>query len=102
MRRDLFREGRVVSYCRWSSMNWRCDLYCYEDVDGGYTIHVAGNRVDGDIPVEPKWNLLDGGEKGRAQWLAEHGEVMRFLTTARRTSINLPHAGDTFREPTLE
>ena len=33
-----------MSYCRWSSMNWKCDVYVYADVSGGYTTHVAGNR----------------------------------------------------------
>lgn len=33
-----------MSYCRWSSMNWRCDVYVYEDVRGGWTTHVAGTR----------------------------------------------------------
>lgn len=33
-----------MSYCRWSSMNWRCDVYTYEDVMGGWTTHVAGRR----------------------------------------------------------
>lgn len=34
-----------MSYCRWSSMNWRCDVYVYEDVNGGWTTHIARNRV---------------------------------------------------------
>jgi hypothetical protein len=25
-------------------MNWRCDVYVYEDVAGGWTTHVAGRR----------------------------------------------------------
>lgn len=33
-----------MSYCRFSSMNWRCDVYVYEDVSGGWTTHVAGRR----------------------------------------------------------
>lgn len=33
-----------MSYCRWSSMNWMCDVYVYEDVSGGWTTHVAGRR----------------------------------------------------------
>lgn len=33
-----------MSYCRFSSMNWMCDVYVYEDVSGGWTTHVAGNR----------------------------------------------------------
>lgn len=37
-----------MSYCRWSSDNFECDLYCYSDVNGGYTTHVAGRRRQGD------------------------------------------------------
>lgn len=33
-----------MSYCRWSSDNWKCDLYCYEDANG-YITHVADNRI---------------------------------------------------------
>lgn len=40
-----------MSYCRWSSMNWQCDVYVYEDVSGGWTTHVAGSRrLFGPIP----------------------------------------------------
>ena len=34
-----------MSYCRWSSDNWQCDIYCYES-DQGYVIHVAGVRPE--------------------------------------------------------
>jgi len=34
-----------MSYCRWSSMNMMCDVYVYENVSGGWTTHVAGNRL---------------------------------------------------------
>jgi hypothetical protein len=34
-----------MSYCRWSSDNYNCDLYCFEHVDGYYQTYVAGNRV---------------------------------------------------------
>jgi len=33
-----------MSYCRFSSSNWRSDVYVYEDVSGGWTTHVAGRR----------------------------------------------------------
>lgn len=33
-----------MSYCRFSSMNWMCDVYVYEDVSGGWTTHVAARR----------------------------------------------------------
>ena len=38
-----------MSYCRWSSMDFKCDLYVYESSDG-IVIHVAGSRRD--IPDE--------------------------------------------------
>ncbi|MDP9203477.1 MAG: hypothetical protein M3P26_16340 [Gemmatimonadota bacterium] len=87
-----------MSYCRWSSDNWRCDLYCYQDISLGYTTHVAGNRVVGDIPQEPDWALLviDLPRFGR-----EHAAVMAFLDTAERRPIGLPHDGATFHDPDL-
>lgn len=33
-----------MSYCRWSSMNYMCDVYTYAHVYGGYMTHVASNR----------------------------------------------------------
>lgn len=32
-----------MSYCRFSCMGFRCDIYCYEAVDG-FKVHVAANR----------------------------------------------------------
>lgn len=32
-----------MSYCRFSSDDYQCDVYCYHAEDG-YVIHVAGNR----------------------------------------------------------
>lgn len=87
-----------MAFCRWSSMNWRCDLYCYEDVAGGFTTHVAGNRVVGDIPEEPDLSLL---RTASTDWLGKHRAVMEFLATAERTPITLPHAGETFNDYTL-
>lgn len=40
-----------MSYCRFSSMNWRCDVYVYQDTYGGFVTHVAGcRRVIPPIP----------------------------------------------------
>lgn len=38
-----------MSYCRWSSDAFKCDVYCYEHFDGGFQIHVAGKRPEGHI-----------------------------------------------------
>ena len=41
-----------MSYCRWSSDDFRCDLYIYESA-AGFVIHVAANRVEWDPPTSP-------------------------------------------------
>lgn len=33
-----------MSYCRWSSDDWQCDVYVYADANGGWTCHVADRR----------------------------------------------------------
>lgn len=86
-----------MSYCRWSSDNWKCDLYCYEDVSGGITTHVAGNRIVGDIPKVPF--ILNVDNK---TWLKAHRKQMRFLGKAKRESIGLPYDGETFNDPDYE
>lgn len=85
-----------MSYCRWSSDNWRCDLYCYGSSQG-YETHVAGNRVVGDIPQEPRWD-----EEINEEWMARHKAVMTFLDTAERKPIGGPFDGASFTDETLE
>jgi len=41
-----------MSYCRWSSDNWMCDVYVYE-AEIGFTIHVAGSKYVDEIPKVP-------------------------------------------------
>lgn len=51
-----------MSYCRWSSMDYQCDLYIYDDVSGGLTVHVAAGRLAGTDPYvfEPIGLSRDG------------------------------------------
>lgn len=46
-----------MSYCRFSSNNFWCDVYVYKNVNGGWTTHVAANRhVIPPIPQLPwRW-----------------------------------------------
>ena len=87
-----------MAYCRWSSDDWLCDLYCYEDVSGGWTTHVAGNRVVGEIPKAPMSMLQEEPD----EWMIAHKNQMSFLETAKRKEIDLPHAGESFNDATLE
>ena len=89
-----------MSFCRWSSDNFRSDLYCYEDVNGGFTTMVAGNKIITPIIPEPPYELLTGWKI----W------AWRFLNTFHRWSldlaihrkIGLPHDGKHFNDATLE
>lgn len=87
-----------MSYCRFSSDNWRCDLYCYEDVGGGWTTHVASNRYAGDIPEVPE--LPRDGPAD--EWIAAHRAQSDWIRTADRAPIDLPYAGARFNDPDLE
>lgn len=84
-----------MSYCRWSSDDYQCDLYCYEDVMGGYTIHVAAYRYIFKKPL-PSPIPLDNIE----EWLARNNEVDQIIKEADRTAIGLKFDGQTFNEKT--
>src|ERR1044071_191187 len=68
----------AMSYCRFSSLNWSCDVYAYADVAGGYTIHVARSRRVGDIPADPFESFMSvdfkNDPKASAEWLRLYKE----------------------------
>lgn len=86
-----------MSYCRWSSMNWKCDLYCYGS-SAGYEIHVGGNRIVGDVPHQVEWfqGISDD------EFSKRHRENMAFLEDADRKSIGLQFDGQSYTLSTLE
>lgn len=43
-----------MSYCRWSSDFFECDVYVYANVSGMWTTHVAGRRFKHKVPDELK------------------------------------------------
>lgn len=81
-----------MSYCRWSSDDFHCDIYAYEHCGGYWAIHVAGNRVVGDVP-STKGLLADGGVEA---FMIAHAAQMAFLDTCEREPIGLPHDGESF------
>jgi len=90
-----------MSYCRWSTDNFGCDLYCYEDVAGGYTTHVAGNRIVGDVPKIGEFPLTWNDEE-REEYEKRCLAQMRFLQTCERKPIGLPYDGQSFNDSDLE
>jgi len=89
-------KEQKMSYCRWSSNNWDCDLYCYESNEG-FVTHVAANRVVGEIPVVP--HLLSQDPDA---WSKAHAAQMQFLDTGEWNVIGLASDGQTFVDDTLE
>lgn len=87
-----------MSYCRWSSMDYGCDLYCYESCDGDWVTHVAGNRCVGDVP-HVDWGLLADNIE---EFQSAHQRQHEFLETCGRENIGLPHDGMTFSDKTVE
>ncbi len=113
-----------MSYCRWSSMNWNCDVYVYESCNGGWTTHVAARRrIFQPIPELPinwgtdlfggKWNdeakdiiypskfrktLSSGYYRFWAFWYKYlHNGTLRIIPFRE---IGLPHDGETFHDGT--
>lgn len=86
-----------MSYCRFSSNNWDCDVYCYEDVDGGYTTHVAGNKVVGEIPKVPIFGTISNEE-----WMKAYEKQSEFIMNCQRKPIGLLHDGESFNDPGLQ
>jgi hypothetical protein len=61
-----------MSYCRWSSDDYQCDVYVYEDVGGGWTTWVAGRTrrlregVSFPPPVDSESDFAGWFERMRA------------------------------------
>lgn len=89
-----------MSYCRWSSMDFRCDLYIYADVSGGYTCHVAGGRrvFDEREPPAPRWEDLS--EENAREWTEAYNRHLRYVSETPVVDIELEHVGETFNLPT--
>ena len=47
-----------MSYCRWSTDNGYCDAYVYEDVNGGWTTHLANYKRPPGRPEDPILSLI--------------------------------------------
>jgi hypothetical protein len=94
-----------MSYCRWSSDNFKSDLYVYEHVAGFFSINVASRRLvetPPEVPplTEAKFMPDEESTQWWADWLTAHNAQMAWLETAEYQKIDLPHAGESFAEAT--
>ena len=100
-----------MSYCRFSSDDYRCDAYAYESCYGGFVIHVAGSKVLGWIPriwnPPRRWYVeKDRSRFTRARYragcwlfLLTYRLQMRYLDVAPRRPLGLPFDGESFDAP---
>ncbi len=82
-----------MSYCRWSSDRFQCDVYVYEDVSGGWTTHVAGRRSTTLSPVMP-WRWLSVPIIGRLMWAQYNRKNKKWSDNKVLVDIGLPHDGE--------
>lgn len=96
-----------MSYCRWSTDDFQCDLYCYQSTDGVET-HIAGNRLHWKIELPPQVDLefFKNGKIKRGS-LKRHfhrwGKIMRLMedkSNYERKSIGLAYDGQSFTDST--
>ena len=94
-----------MSYCRWSSDGFRSDVYVYEDVNGGWTTHVAGNRrlhLD-TLPPDPytpkMLQKIRDKEITHQEWAENYKAYSKALGELPLVEIDLPHAAKTFNDP---
>jgi len=85
-----------VSYCRFSSDNWKSDVYCYKDVYGGYVTQVAGRRYTVDFPPMP-----DSGAPGE-EWMRGYRAHLDAVAAAELRPIGLACDGQAFLDATLD
>lgn len=84
-----------MSYCRWSSDDFQCDVYVYEHVSGGFAVHVAGNRV---VFTEPLPEVVPLEKENLNAFMVRHQKVMAMVDASERIPIGLPHDGKEFFE----
>jgi hypothetical protein len=85
-----------MAYCRFSSDDWQCDVYCYASVSGAWVTHVAAVRHVGELPHRGAWAEFIRGRISPSDYAAIHAEQMRFLDESPREPIGLPFDGQSF------
>jgi len=84
-----------VSYCRWSSDDFQCDVYVYEG--HCFITHVAGRKR---IWKEPLPEKIPFDKKHLKEWMDRHKKVMQMCKDAELVDIGLSRDGMTFDSDT--
>lgn len=90
-----------MAYCRPSTDDFCCDVYCYASTGGGYQIHLAGRRLKEPLNLPPRVELKPGddGKIPREQFEAFFARCnlsLRLMDSAEWVNIDHPWAGKSF------
>lgn len=82
-----------MSYCRWSTDDFRSDLYVYHDCGGQWVVHVAAKRVAFAETLPPKL-MKDSSEAGWSQdYVRRTLAVLEIVQRSERVPIGLSRDG---------
>jgi len=88
-----------MSYCRWSTDNYSCDIYAYESCFDGFEINVASYKYKGCVP-KVDYKLIASGDTSK--FSEQYAAQLKYLETCGTRSIGLKYDGETFSCDTLE
>ena len=78
-----------MSICRFSSDNWKSDVYIYES-ECGIELHIASSRIISDIPKLPP---LSEYKNDLSTWVSLHEKQMEAVRSAKREIIGGKYDG---------
>ncbi len=84
-----------MSYCRFSTDDFQCDLYIYECVTGQWMIHVAGRKVVYKESLPESVKLDAASEESWKAWLERKKKVDEIRERSELVAIGLPYDGQT-------
>lgn len=83
-----------MSYCRWSTDGFQCDLYVYEAEDG-HCIHVASSRWIERAPTIP-WKWAGTPIIGKLVFKLYQRHYRKWVETRTKVDIGLKYDGESF------
>ena len=84
-----------MSYCRFSTDDFQCDLYIYECVTDQWMIHVAGRKVVYKEPLPEPVKLDAESESSWQAWFDRKKKVDEIRKRSELVAIGLPYDGQT-------
>lgn len=88
-----------MSFCRFSTDDFQCDLYCYES-DAGYETIVANNRPRWKVPLPPPVELERDTIAEFVYRTNTVSEMLNHPAMCELKPIGLPHDGAHFCDKT--